>query len=223
MDYDGTVGLRLTALSFAIAGVCFLLYPMIRPFSDESTLQGALAFASSSWLVAHSLAMVGFILLILGLLGLHGRVRGTAAGSPGLAALVVTWIGVGLVLPYYGAETFALHAVGQEALRQNSAALLVALTDSIRFGGGVWFFLAGLLALAGGTVLWAMAIWRSGILIRWSGIPLAIGFVLFLPQFFTPQPVRIGHGLLVMAGCWLIAWSVMHSREGTGDPRAAQR
>ena len=203
---------RLAALALVIAGACFLAYPAIRPYTDETTLAGAEAFASPAWLLAHSLAIVGFILLVLGLLGLYGRLRETKVEPLGIAALVLTWTGVGLVLPYYGAETFGLAAVGEEALRQNSPGLLITLSDAIRFGEGVWLFGAGLLALAAGAVLFAAAIWRSGALPRWSGIPLALGFALFLPQFFTPPAVRIAHGLLVAIGCWLAAWS-MASRE----------
>jgi O-antigen ligase len=125
---------------------------------------------------------------------------------------------IGFTLPYYGAETFALHAVGREVVRQSNVDLLVILTNSIRFGEGIWFFGFGLLAIAVGTILFGIAIWKSGILTRWSGIPLAIGFTLFIPQFYTPQPVRIGHGLLVMVGCWLIAWSVLNYRKGSVAP-----
>lgn len=202
----------LAALSLAVAGACFFAYPAIRPYTDEASLAGAGAFASPAWLISHTLAMVGFILLVLGLLGLYGRLHETKAEPRAIAALVLTWVGVGLTLPYYGAETFALAAVGREAIEQNSVDLLLTLTDAIRFGEGVWLFGAGLLALAAGAILFAAAIWRSGILARWSGIPLALGFALFLPQFFTPPAVRIAHGLLVMVGCWLVAWSMIKRR-----------
>jgi hypothetical protein len=62
---------RLTALCLALAGMFFVLYPAIRPFSDESSLRGAEAFASAAWVVAHSLAMAAFLLLTLGMLGLY--------------------------------------------------------------------------------------------------------------------------------------------------------
>lgn len=202
----------LAALSLAVAGACFFAYPAIRPYTDEASLAGAGAFASPAWVLSHTLAMVGFILLVLGLLGLYGILRETKAEPRALAALVLTWVGIGLTLPYYGAETFALAAVGREAIEQNSVDLLLALTDAIRFGEGVWLFGAGLLALAAGAILFAAAIWRSGTLTRWSGIPLALGFALFLPQFFTPPAVRIAHGLLVMIGCWLVAWSMTKRR-----------
>ncbi|MCT8337966.1 hypothetical protein FKB36_10850 [Methanoculleus sp. Afa-1] len=203
---------RLAVLSLAVAGACFFAYPAIRPYTVEASLAGAGAFASTAWLLSHTLAMMGFILLVLGLLGLYGILRETKAEPQGIAALVLTWTGVGLILPYYGAETFALAAVGREAIEQNSVDLLVTLTDAIRFGAGVWLFGAGLLALAAGSILFGAAIWRSGILPGWSGIPLALGFVLFLPQFFAPPAVRIAHGLLVMIGCWLMAWSMTKRR-----------
>ncbi len=214
---------RLAALSLAIAGVCFVLYPAIRPFSDESTLRGAQAFATSAWPLAHTLAMVGFILLTLGLLGVASRLSETPAGLLGFTALVVTWIGAGLTLPYYGAEAFALHAVGQEALRQNNVDLLVTLSNSIRYGPAIWLFGTGLLAIAAGTLLFAIAIWRSGVLPEWSGIPLAVGFALFIPQFYTSQPVRVGHGLLILAGCWLLAWSMASRRAGEDSARLGSR
>src|SRR5919108_4275818 len=130
-------GLRfhLTALSLVLSGILFVLYPLIRPFSDESSLQGAGAFASFSWVLAHSLAMVAFVLLALGLLGLYLHLREMAVERRAIQALVLSWIGVGLTLPYYGAETFGLHAIGQEAVRQHSSALL-ALANAVRFGPG---------------------------------------------------------------------------------------
>jgi len=95
--------------------IFFVLYPAIRPFSDESSLQGAEAFASFSWVLAHSLAMVAFVLLALGLLGLYIRLQETTVERRAIQALVLSWIGVGLTLSYYGAETFGLHTIGQEA------------------------------------------------------------------------------------------------------------
>jgi hypothetical protein len=106
--------IRLAAISLALSGIFFVLYPAIRPFSDEASLQGAEAFGSFSWVLAHSLAMVTFVLLVLGLLGLYVRRQETAAERRAIQALVLSWIGIGLTLPYYGAETFGLHAIGQE-------------------------------------------------------------------------------------------------------------
>jgi hypothetical protein len=199
---------RLAALALAVSGIFFVLYPAIRPFSDEVSLQGARAFASSAWVLAHSLAMLAFILLTLGLLGVYLRLQATAVERGALLALVLSWIGVGLTLPYYGAEVFGLHAIGQAALGQHNPALL-SLVNSVRWEQGIVFILTGLVLLASGTILFAIAIWRSGILLKWSGIPLAIGFALFIPQFTTSQFVRVGFGLFILLACLLLAWSMV--------------
>ena len=204
---------RFGALMLAVAGVCFVLYPALRPFSDEITLAGARAFASNAWFASHLLAMIGFILLALGMLALHGALQQTTAEQPAFWALVTTWVGAGLTLPYYGAEDFALRAIGLEAIRQQSASLLV-LANATRYGPGVYVFVSGLLLLAVGTILAAVAVWRSGAFARWSGLPLALGFVLFIPQFFANQPIRVAHGALVAAGClWLAAGLWRWSRQ----------
>lgn len=194
---------RLGALSLGVSGILFVLYPAIRPFSDEASLQGAAAFGSTAWILAHMLAMVGFTLLALGLLGLHISLQESAVERLAFRALVATLMGVGLTLPFYGGEAFGLHAIGQEALRQHSVAL-VALANVVRTGPQLVMFLVGLSLLTVATIMAATAVWKSGRFPKWSGVPLALGFALYIPQFFGTQPLRVAHGLLVAAGClWL--------------------
>ncbi|HEX6076083.1 MAG TPA: hypothetical protein VFZ32_12565 [Micromonosporaceae bacterium] len=199
--------IRLGAVAFAVAGVLFLLYPVTRPWRDESTLDGATrAMGSGWWVASHLFAMIGFILLPLGLLAVWGLLVRTRVEPLAVTAVVVTWIGAGLTLPYYGAEDFALNAAADRVAAGRSLDLL-DLAEAVRFGAvAATTFALGLLSLAAGTVLAAVAIWRSRSLSRYSGVPLALGFVLFIPQFFTPPAVRIGHGLLVALGLvWLAA------------------
>jgi hypothetical protein len=214
MQSTTSLKMPLATIALILSGIFFVLYPVIRPFSDESSLQGAAAFASYSWVLAHSLAIAAFILLTLGFLGLYIRLKEARVERHAMVALVLIWIGVGLTLPYYGAETFGLHAIGQEALRQNSPELL-SLTNSVRWQEGIVFIGSGLLLLAAGTIVFAVAIWKSGSPPRWSGIPLAIGFALYLPQFGTSQEMRVAHGLLIMIACILIAWSISNRSKAT--------
>ena len=202
--------IRLGALSLAIAGILFVLYPAIRPFSDETTLQGAAAFASPAWLLAHMLAMVGFTLLAVGLLGLTAALSESAAERLAYWASVVSVVGIGLTLPYYGGEAFGLHAIGQEALSEHNAAL-VGLANVVRSGPELVMFAVGLLLIAAGAIMAATAIWKSRMLSRWSGVPFALGFALYIPQFFGTQPLRVAHGLLVAAGCLWIAVEMWRS------------
>lgn len=195
--------MRISASSLVISGILFILYPMIRPFSDETSLQGAIAFASTNWLVAHILAIVAFTLLPLGLLGLHNSLQGTALNSLSYWAVVLCLIGVGLTLPFYGGESFGLHAIGQEAIRQQDANL-VGLSTTVRSGTGLVMFLIGLLLLTIAAVLLAIAIWWSESYFKWSGILFALGMGLYIPQFFGDQPLRVAHGILVAIGCFCI-------------------
>jgi hypothetical protein len=200
---------RMTSAAFALSGLLFLLYPAIRPATDD-----AAAMASAAWVAGHAAAMIGFILLGLGVLGLH-QVLGDRLS---LRAAVVTWIGAGLTLPYYGAEDFGLNVIARRSLRDGAPALM-ELAAEFRYGPvAVTMFGAGLLLLAAGSVMAALSVWRSGTLPRWSGTVLALGFVLFIPQFFGPYPLRIAHGALVMIGAlWAAAVVGSRPRDSRGE------
>jgi hypothetical protein len=193
----------LSAAAFSVAGILFALYPAIRPFSDEASLQGAAAFASAEWLIAHILAVVAFTLLPLGLLGLELAMQKAVSERQAYRAVVLSLIGVGLTLPFYGGEAYGLRAIGQEAIERESAALL-SQAAIVRSGAGLGVFLMGLLLLAIATVMTAVAVWKSDQFSKYSGIPLAVGVGLYIPQFFWTQPLRVAHGVLVAIGClWL--------------------
>ncbi|MFC5822529.1 hypothetical protein [Nonomuraea insulae] len=182
---------RLTSAAFATSGILFLLYPAIRPSGDD-----AAAMASTSWVAGHAAAMAGFILIGLAVLGLH-QVLGDRLS---LRAAVVTWIGAGLTLPYYGAEDFGLNVIARRSLRDGAPALM-ELAEEFRYGPvAVTMFAAGLALLGVGLVMAAVSIWRSGTLPKWSGLALALGFALFIPQFFGPYPLRVAHGALILVG-----------------------
>lgn len=198
---------RPGALALAVAGVLFLLYPAVRPWHDESTVEGATASMSSgAWVASHLFAMIGFILVPLGLLALRDQLRDQLGGRLISAAVVTGWIGAGLTLPYYGAEDFGLHAIATQYADGQRFDLLDTV-DGFRYHPvAVTMFALGLLTLAASGILTGMAVRRSRVLPQWSGAAFALGFVLFLPQFFTAAPVRIGHGVLMAAGClWLAA------------------
>jgi len=139
----------------------------------------------------------------LGLLAVVAALRGTPGKALAKAALVTNLIGAGLVLPYYGAEDFGLHAIASHAAVGEPLDVL-SLVDSVRYQPlAVTMFGAGLLTLAASGVLTALAVARSGRLSSIAAWIFAIGYVLFLPQFFGPPAVRIAHGVLLGIG---LAW-----------------
>jgi hypothetical protein len=209
--------IRAGAAALAAAGVLFLGYPALRPWHDEGTVAGATAsMSSNAWVAAHFFAMVGFILLPLGLLALRAALAATRAEPLAFTAAVLAWIGSGLVLPYYGAEDFGLHAIAGSAGPRTG---LLSLVSAVRYQPlAVTIFGAGLLLLAAAAILAAIAVWRSNVLPRGSAILFATGMVLFLPQFFSPAAIRIAHGVLLAAGLIILAAALWASAR---RPRAA--
>ena len=200
-------GPRLGAAALVLAGALFVAYPAVRPWHDETTAAGALAsLGSGAWVASHLFAILGFVLLPVGLLALRDAVRDTPAGRIAGVALLAAWVGIGLTLPYYGAEDFGLHAMARRVAAGESFDL-VAMADEFRFAPvAATTFALGLITLGVAAVLVAVAVWRSGTLARSGGIAFAVAFGLFVPQFYTPAAVRIGHGVLVAVGCvWLAA------------------
>ena len=190
----------------AAVGVLFVLYPVLRPWHDETTAAGAAAaMGSPLWVVSHSFAMVGFILLPAVPIAFAWQQR---QGRKALVtSAVLLWVGVGLVLPYYGAETFGLNGVATSGVAD-----LVAVSDAVRFGlvQGVAFVL-GLLLIAVGAVFTAIGVAKTHP--WWFGVAFAAGFVLFAPQFVGSPAVRIAHGVLIAVGCVILALNVRKRKQ----------
>jgi len=214
---------RLGALCLAIAGAMFVLYPAVRPWTDESTVDGATsAMASNAWVASHLFAIVGFILVPLGMLALWGVLRSDRVEPVALAAVVASWIGAGLTLPYYGAEDFGLHAVAVKAAAGEPIDLLGIVDDFRYHPVAMTIFGVGLLTLAVGAILAAVAVWRSAVLPKYAGVLFAVGFGLFIPQFFFGPAVRISHGILLGIGCAMLAIALWRS-PGRAESAAAAR
>jgi hypothetical protein len=197
--------MNIRHLALAAAGLLFVVYPVVRPSGDVTPEGAAAAFASPAWLVAHLAAIAAFVLAGVGLTALRGRVGSLALG---------TWVaGTALVLPYYGAEAFALHA-----LAAGGAPDVAGLAEMVRMGPvQLTVFGAGLGLLAVAGILAAVAAARTG-LSRWAGVAFAAGMALYLPQFFASPTLRIAHGVLLGIGCLVLAVALGRAdRSGTAS------
>lgn len=187
-------------------GLLMAAYLLIRPYGDSASLAPevrAAAFASPRWVIAHlagALALVSFARFAL---------RLSDANPDSTAARLARWSGLGgavLVLPYFGAETFALHVLGQRALVDDPA--LVDVGEQIRnLPAALTTFAIGLLLLAVSGVAAASA-WRriTHSLAAW---PLGLGVAFLLPQFYLPSTGRMAFGLAYLAAAGLLAASVL--------------
>lgn len=207
-------GRNLAAAALALAAILFALFPLTRPWADQSgTVDGLIeATASQWWVPSHMFGAIGFLLLALGALAVREAARGTPGDRPGWFAAVATLLGTGLLLPFYGGESFGLHVIGasaQAGVVQNAQELI----DGIRFDTiAVTTFALGLIGVAAGGILLAVAAIRARLAVPGAAILAAVGVASYLPQFFGPPWVRIAHGILLAIGLLWLAYCLRTSR-----------
>lgn len=194
---------RKIALPLLGSGLLMAAYLLLRPYGDADGLgaSAADAFASPLWVIAH---VCGAAALTLSVVVAH-LVAGVAARGVGRFARVSGVLGIAMVLPYYGAEAFGLHAIGVAAQVDPT---LVDLVDDVRNQPiGITLFGAGLLLLAGCALTTARA-WQ----VSRSPAPQAawaygLLFALVLPQFYLPPTGRMAFGVMcaLAAAGWVLA------------------
>ena len=186
------------------SGALMAAYLLARPYGDShggDTLAAAEAFASPLWIASH-------VAVAAALCALAATWAVAATGWPRWASVV----GVALVLPYYGAETFAFHEIGARALAGDTAPL--ELVTAVRDNPvAVTLFGAGLLALAAGGVGAALRSRARGAL-----LPLAVVAALLLPQFFLPPVGRMAYGVLFAGAAAYAAYAAYAARATRATP-----
>jgi len=206
--------MRGAALTLGLSSVALAVFPLIRPFfpfdptTPAETLAGASrAVTSARWLIAHYLALAGFVLLLYVLPALRMRLAAAGVEARARRATLLSGVGVGLILPTLGVELYALPAIGRLYLDgQLAVAELVGL---IYRGAAVLVMLLGLLLLAIGAVIFARAVGKTGALPRWAAVTYAVGLGFWCP--LLPPPVRIVDGLLIGVGGLGLAWALRRS------------
>lgn len=196
-------------------GLFMAVYLLLRPYGDQAsgaTRAAAEAFASWRWVAAHVAGMIALASFGRLALRLHHQLPSPLTRSARTLGLA----GVVLVLPYYGAETFALHAIGRRALATDLSVL--ELAAEIRDGGvALSMFLGGLLALAIAGVLVGMAWQRAH---GWAAWPLAVMVAAILPQYFLPATGRMAFGVLYAAAAAILVVDVLRRRPVAGSVTA---
>lgn len=202
----------------AMTGILMAVYLLARPYGDSPAVastaaERAAAFASPWWVAAHvagalALAMFGRLALRLADLA-----------RPSLPARLARWAGLAgatLVLPYFGAETFALHVIGRRAAAGEPS--LLGLVEEIRNQSvAITLFGVGLLLLAVAGIAFALAWTRhAGSRAAW---PLGVLMALVLPQFYLPPVGRMAFGVLYLLAAAGFAGSVLR-RLPEPDPAA---
>jgi hypothetical protein len=176
-------------------------------------------------------SILGLILAIFGTFALGAYLARSRAGRLGLVAMVITVFGSTLFLPAMGVSTFAVPEEGQAYLAgiEEFAKLPDIFADTV-------FALTSLLVIVlafVGNVLLGIAVWRSGVLPKWTGALWAAAAVFMYPLGIvyaavilgvqsTPRTVLVGALLIVVSGVWM-ALSVLRRSSaeaaGAAQPR----
>src|SRR5829696_4980695 len=161
--------------------------------------------------------ILGLTLLTVGVLALTVYLSEFRRERWTLVAMVLSILGIGLLLSYYGLRTYALPVLGkayldgvQNAVVLANTILLDGLTRSVLY--------VAFLLYSAGFILFGFGVWGSGALPKWAGALLA----LHAPLLTAPLPdlFSVLGALLLVTGGW-ITFTVLRrppSREAGGGP-----
>src|SRR5712691_666532 len=148
--------MRGAALTLGLSSLALAVFPLVRPFfpfdprTPAETLAGAgRAVTSAPWLVAHYIALLGFVLLLCALPALSARLAAAGIEARARRATVLSGVGVALILPTLGVEIYVLPAIGRLFLDGNAS--VAPAVGLIYLGGATVVMLLGLLLLAIGA------------------------------------------------------------------------
>ena len=163
---------------------------------------------------------LGLLLVIFGAFALGTWLSASQSGRLGLVAMVLTIAGSGLFLLLTGVSAFTVPWEGQAYLAgiQGLSELPPSFADRLF---GILFLVAILLPFIG-HVLLGVAVWRSGVLPKWSGAlwiaaqvlmyVLGLAYAVAVGVQSTPPTVPIGALLAVAGGAWM-ALSVLRQAD----------
>lgn len=193
---------RHLVMPIVASGVLMAAYLLLRPYGDAGGgRQAAESMATQAWVVAHVCGMLALAQYARAALRLSEVVDTAWALVARRAALA----GLVLVLPYYGAETFALHVIARRWLDTGDDSVS-GLVDVVREQPvALSMFGLGLVLLAVGGLCLAVAWQRAGVGVRWAAWPLGVLVALLLPQFYLPAPGRMAYGVAYLIAAGVLA------------------
>lgn len=160
--------------------------------------------------------VLGFTLLIFGVLALTVYLAHTSEKRLALGAMVLSIMGITLILSVSGVAAYALPVIGRAYLdsqqdiiglsaQPGSRGIVVAILGS----PAREIFILVFFLYSAGFILFGFAIWRSGVLRKGAALPLALHAPLF-SSFIRPHPnwTSIVGALMFILGSLLITMGV---------------
>jgi hypothetical protein len=129
---------------------------------------GAEAFLTSSYLASSGLRLLSIVLLLWALIGIYGR-QSRAAGTFGLWAFVVVFLGTALVAGNTWAEVFVWPTLAQVAPDMVPGGFTTEASSYMSAGLSLSFPLFGI-----GLILFGAATFRARVYPRWAALLLIV-------------------------------------------------
>jgi hypothetical protein len=140
---------------------------------------GPEAFLTNAYLVSSGLRLLSIVLLLWGLLGIYGR-QSRAAGTFGLWAFVVAFLGTALTVGNVWAEVFVWPTLAQVAPNTISGTI-TSISSYLVAGLNLSFPLFGI-----GLILFGAATFWAGVYPRWASALLIVSIPVTI--FLDPTP-----------------------------------
>src|SRR5215210_233711 len=199
--------IRLGLWALPVYGILTFIDTLTHQPDPNTDFEAYARYVSTSvYLVDHLVGSIfGATLGIFGAIALGAYLAGTA-GRTALAAMVLSVAGSCFILAIFGMSTFATPAVGRAYLTGQQS--VVEANQDILGVPLVLTALVGGLLYSVGTILFGIAVWRSGTLPGWAGVLYApTGLFISIIGLMIGQAQTLGAVLLIAGSGW-IAWSV---------------
>ena len=183
MKIDRFIG--YTGVACLIAAVLIVASQFVGLVAYISNLPMSALVKSTPAAIYNISKLAGFILLLLGLVGLYTRQSDTG-GVLGLIGFLVAFLGTGLVLGDWWFEAFAVPWLADVAPH----ALSVPPSGTLITGG-----LTGFAIFATGWTLFGVGCFRASIFPRWASILLIIGGLLGFGAGYPPFLIVLALGV----------------------------
>ena len=183
-------------------GALFLRKFVVLPGTD--VLEWAQMVTSSSYLTAQYIYILAYIIPFLGFWALYMYLSQQHLEKLAFWGLIGTLLGTALPLTTLGVFSFASPAIGDLYLQGNANA--PQIINEIAFGSSMMLAgLPGAFLYVGGCIAFGIAIWRSGVIQKWSGVLLAMHGLFIAFGFGMPALLVLSWVFLVVCGVWIIS------------------
>ena len=202
--------IRIGVLAFPISGLV-AVSTALAPGIDINPAVDPAGFAQAAGSVglANLIGIVSLIFLLFGFQALQAFLEKNSVNKFAFMGLIASTVGVGLFLPFLGIIALAGPVAGRFFLNGQVQSVSV-ISEAIGISNPVALAFGGVSVLSSvlGSSFFSVAIWRSGMLPKWS----AVAYVISSPLSWTPHYIPViwflggmllfGAGIGITNGIW---------------------